>query len=94
MFSLFVFIILLIIGFLFWYSNRQKWEELLTTQNPEKYMNIIGKLQSSGIKYKTTSGGEEFNFRKNTLNSQIPPISYTIWVYKNHAHKAYKIIND
>lgn len=91
--SLFVLIILLIVGFYFWYNSNKKWEQILTTQNPDKYMKCIGKLQSSGIKYKTTSGGEEFNFRKNTLNSQNPPISYTIWVLKDQYHKAYQIIN-
>ncbi|MFZ5944562.1 MAG: hypothetical protein ACOYVD_10655 [Bacillota bacterium] len=87
------FILLFGIGFYFWYNNAKRWVELLTTQNVEKYMGIVGKLQNAGIKYKTTSGGEEFNFRQNTIYSKTPPISYTIWIDKEQVHKAYKIIN-
>jgi flagellar biosynthesis/type III secretory pathway M-ring protein FliF/YscJ len=90
---IFFFTLLFIISFYIWKKFNSKWEELLTTQDVEKYMAIAGKLQGAGINYKTTSGGEEFNPRKNTLNSQIPPISYTIWVLKDDVYKANKIIN-
>lgn len=85
--------LLLVISYYVWKKLNSKWEELLTTQDVEKYMAIVGKLQGAGIKYKTTSGGEEFNPRKNTFNSRIPPVSYTIWVLKDEVYKANKLIN-
>lgn len=88
-----ILILLFFAGFFFWNKFNRQWEELLTSQDVEKYMAIAGKLQGAGIKYKTTSGGEEFNFRKNTLKSEIPPISYTIWVLKDDVYKAKKIVN-
>ncbi|KJS18657.1 MAG: hypothetical protein VR72_21890 [Clostridiaceae bacterium BRH_c20a] len=91
--TLLVFIALLCIAFYFWLKYNSKWEELLTTQDVEKYMSIVGKLQGAGIKYKTTSGGEEFNSRKSTLNSRIAPISYTIWVLKDEIYKSHKVVN-
>jgi len=92
--TLIIVILLFIVSFYVWNSFNRKWEELLTTQDVEKYMSIVGKLQGAGIKYKTTSGGEEFNSRKNTLNSRIPPISYTIWVLKDDIYKAHKVVSD
>jgi len=91
--TLLIFIALFFIAFYFWLKNKNKWEELLITQDVEKYMSIVGKLQGAGVKYKTTSGGEEFNSRRSTLNSRIAPISYTIWILKDEIYKAHKIIN-
>ncbi|MGI6227034.1 MAG: hypothetical protein ACOYJ1_12355 [Peptococcales bacterium] len=85
-----IFLLLLITAFYFWNRHNHKWQELLTTQDVENYMAIAGKLQGAGINYKTTSGGEEYNFRQNTLNSKIPPVSYTIWVLKEDVYKAEK----
>ncbi|MDK2822404.1 MAG: hypothetical protein PWQ67_381 [Clostridia bacterium] len=89
-----IFILLLIVGYYFWSFSKNRWEEVLTTQDVEKYMAIVGKLQAARIKYKTTTGGEEFNFRNSTLLSRTPPISYTIWIPKDQIYKAYKIINN
>jgi len=91
--KIFDILILLLISFYYWNKFNNKWEELLTTQEVEKYMSIAGKLQGAGIKYKTTSGGEEFISRNNTLNSRIAPISYTILVSKDDVYKANKIVN-
>jgi len=82
----------LIIGYYIWKFSNRNWQELFTTQNVDHYMRIAGKLQEAKIKYKTTSGGEEFNFRKHTLNSGTPPISYTIWVTKEHFYKAQQLL--
>ena len=39
--TLLVFIALLCIAFYFWLKYNSKWEELLTTQDVEKYMSIV-----------------------------------------------------
>jgi flagellar biosynthesis/type III secretory pathway M-ring protein FliF/YscJ len=91
--TLIILVLILVISYYVWKNLNSKWEELFTTQDVEKYMAIVGKLQDAGIKYKTTSGGEEFNPRKNTLKSQIPPVSYTVWVLKDEVYKANKVLN-
>ncbi|SMB92771.1 hypothetical protein SAMN00017405_2097 [Desulfonispora thiosulfatigenes DSM 11270] len=88
------FILILVISYYIWRYYNRNWIQLLTTQDVDKYMKIVGLLQNSHLKYKTTSGGEEFNFHKGAIDSKTPPISYTIWVDKANLYNAEQIINQ
>ena len=61
---LIILLFILIGGYFLWQTGNRNWKELYTTQDVEEYMKIVGQLQNAKIKYRTTSGGEEFNFRQ------------------------------
>lgn len=91
---LIILLFILIGGYFLWQTGNRNWKELYTTQDVEEYMKIVGQLQNAKINYRTTSGGEEFNFRQGAIVSRIPPVSYTIWVEKADFYKAERILQS
>lgn len=90
----FLLLLLIILSYFIWkHFNKQK-RELITTQDVDKYLKIVEKLQAANIKYKTSSGGEEFNFHKNVLDSDTPPVSYIIWVDESNFYKAQQLLKQ
>ena len=83
----------LFIGYFIWRFFTGKWQEVFITQDVEQYMTVSGALQGAGLRYKSTTGGQEFNSRRRGDKGNLPSVSYSILVPDEKAHLAQEIIN-
>lgn len=84
----------LFIGYFIWRFFTNKWQEVFITQDVEQFMMVSEALQNAGIRFKSTTGGQEFNGRKSAKASNLPSISYSILVAEEKAHLAQQKINE
>ncbi len=84
----------LVIGYFIWRFFTSKWQEVFITQDVEQFMMVSEALQNAGIRFKSTTGGQEFNGRKSAKASNLPSISYSILVAEEKAHLAQQKINE
>ena len=70
------------------------WQEVFITQDVEQFMMVSEALQNAGIRFKSTTGGQEFNGRKSAKASNLPSISYSILVAEEKAQLAQQKINE
>ena len=84
----------LVIGYFIWRFFTSKWQEVFITQDVEQFMVVSEALQNAGIRFKSTTGGHEFNGRKSAKASNLPSISYSILVAEEKAHLAQQKINE
>lgn len=93
--SLFIGILIsLFLGYFVWRFFTGKWQEVFVTQDVERYMMVSGALQGAGLRYKSTTGGQEFNARRNSQNDNLPSVSYSILVHDEKAYLAQQLINE
>lgn len=87
-------LIALIVGYFIWRIFTSKWQEVFITQDVEQFMVISEALQNANIRFRSTTGGQEFNGRRSAKASNLPSISYSILVLDEKAHLAQQIINE
>jgi len=92
--SLFLYLfIAFFLGYFVWLFITKKWQEVYITQNVEEYMKVSGALEAEHIKFKSTTGGQEFNASRSNKES-LPAVSYSILVAEDKAYLAQKLINE
>lgn len=87
------FCIMLFLGYFVWNFFSRRWQEVYISQDIEEFMSVSGALQSAGIRFKTTTWGQEFNGR-GKVQQDLPAVSYNIVVLENKVHAAQEIINQ
>lgn len=84
----------LFLGYFVWRFFTSKWQEVFITQDVEQFMTISEALQNAGIRFKSTTGGQEFNGRRSAKAGNLPSISYSIFVSEDKAYLAQQTINE
>lgn len=87
-------LVALILGYFVWRFFTSKWQEVFITQDVEQFMMVSEALQNAGIRFKSATGGQEFNGRKSAKASNLPSISYSILVADEKSHLAQQVINE
>lgn len=84
----------LFVGYFIWRFFTSRWQEVFITQDVEQFMSISEALQNAGIRFKSTTGGQEFNGRRSAKADNLPSISYSILVNEDKAYLAQQKINE